>query len=59
MHLYIVKPSVRIKLTIGQSTHYVNGRPNMPSGLPGGLFKETFFSGSLEQKKIKTTLALS
>ena len=37
-HLYIVKPSVQIKLTFGQRTNYVNGRPSVPSGLPGGLF---------------------
>ena len=37
-HLYIAKPSVRIKLTFGQNINYVNGRPSVPSGLPGGLF---------------------
>ena len=37
-HLYIAKPSVRIKLTFGQNINYVNGRPSLPSGLPGGLF---------------------
>ena len=37
-HLYIAKPSVRIKLTFGQNINYVNGRPSVSSGLPGGLF---------------------
>ena len=37
-HLYIVKLSIQIKLTFGQSTNYVNGRPSVPSGLPGGIF---------------------
>ena len=36
--LYIAKPSVRIKLTFGQNINYVNDRPSVPSGLPGGLF---------------------
>ena len=42
-HLYIVKPSVQIKLNIGQNTNYVNGRPSVPSGLPGNLFWKTNF----------------
>ena len=37
-NLYIAEPSVRIKLTFGQNINYVNGRPSVPSGLPGGLF---------------------
>ena len=37
-HLYIAEPSVQIKLTFGQNINYVNGRPSVPSGLPGGLF---------------------
>ena len=37
-HLYIAKPSVRIKLTFGHNINYVNGRPSVPSGLPGGPF---------------------
>ena len=48
--LDIIKPSVRIKLTFGQSTNYVNGRPSVPSGLPGGLFLKNKLSESLEQK---------
>ena len=39
-HLYIAKPSVRIKLTFGENINYVNGRPSVPSGLPSGLFKK-------------------
>ena len=42
-HLYIAKPSVWIKLTFGQNINYVNGRPSVPSGLPGGLFWKTNF----------------
>ena len=52
-HLYIIKPSVRIKLTFGQSTNYVNGRPSVPSDLPGGLFLKNKLSESLEQKNSK------
>ena len=37
-HVDIIKPSVRIKLTFGQSTNYVNGRHSVPSCLSGGLF---------------------
>ena len=40
-HLYIAKPSVRIKLTFEQSINYVNGRYSMPSGLPSVFFKQT------------------
>ena len=47
------KAKRQIKLTFGQSTYYVNGRPNLPSGLPGGLFLKNKLSESLEQKKSK------
>ena len=44
LHLYIAKPSVRRKLTFGQNINYINGRPSVPLGLPGGLFeKQTFW----------------
>ena len=50
----MVKPSVQRKLTFGQSTNYVNGRPNVRAIRSARWsFLKNKLSESLEQKKSK------